>query len=138
GDEAEPVEAAAVEGAVLVEEGHRGGEPRLLDGAQLVARRGVEARRPEALRACPVRVRAQPLERLEPGPARRFGAVATPGHRRLRPSAPEGEGWNGGGARGRQRGLRLPSSRRCAPTSPSQGDGISSSRSSPTFLSSPA
>ncbi len=73
-DEAEPVEAAAIEGAVLVEKRRDGGDLAVLDGAQLVARGGVELGRPVAVGARPIAVMAMPLDRLEPHSPRRLRA----------------------------------------------------------------
>lgn len=66
GNEAEPIEAAAVEGAVLVEKRRDSGDFVILDGAELVARGGVEPGRPIALGSRALAVVAMALDRLEP------------------------------------------------------------------------
>ena len=74
GDEAEPVEAAAIEGAVLIEKGRRRRDLVVLDGAQLVARRGVELGRPILFGPRPLAIVAMPLDCLEPHSPCRLGA----------------------------------------------------------------
>ena len=81
--EAQPVEAPAVEGAVLVEEGRQRLELVVLDGDQLVARAGLQRLRPVLVARRGIHIAAVALERLQPDPP---GPVL---HRRITLSA----GW---------------------------------------------
>ena len=75
GDQAEAIEAAAIEVAVLVEERRHRGDLVVLDRGQLVARGGIEPRRPVIRRTRRIAVMAMAFDGGKPGLPRRRGAV---------------------------------------------------------------
>lgn len=78
--EAEPVETAAIKFAVLVEEWRDGCDLVVLDRPDLLARGGIEARRPELGGAGCIAIVAMALDGLEPSLPRRLGARSSIGH----------------------------------------------------------